>query len=89
MPGTVGRVTASGQLVTGAGVIYAISVVGEGVLAVVTLYDNTAASGRVLWELETASGAPCNLGGLRIAYSKGIYVSVAGGAINSVVVNYG
>jgi len=89
MPGAVGRVTASGQLVTGSGVIYGIGVVGAGGLATVTLYDNTAASGTVLWELETLAEESPQLGGLGIAYSKGIYVSIAGAGSPSVTVNYG
>ena len=88
MPGKTGSANADGQLVTGSGVIYGMVLDAGTAAASVILYDNTAASGTVLWRLSSIANNAVSVGGLSIAFSKGIYVDITGTGAPVVTVNW-
>lgn len=71
---------ATGTLVkTGpAGLYYIISTVTGGAI---TVYDNTAASGTILYTKTLTVGDVIHFGGLGIAAKNGLYVSITGTAV--------
>ena len=83
-------VTASGVVKnTGGGVIYAIHVTKPGTGASsITIYDNTAASGTILWQGDGLNSMGYVFGEPGVASTQGIYVAVAGTTAPTVVVSY-
>ena len=61
-----------------AGLYYIISTVTGGAI---TVYDNTAASGTILYTKTLAVGDVVHFGGLGIAAKVGLYVSISGTAV--------
>ena len=61
-----------------AGLYYIISTVTGGAI---TVYDNTAASGTILFTKTLAVGDVIHFGGLGIAAKSGLYVSITGTAV--------
>ena len=71
------NIAASALVYTGSGKIHSISLAAAGDTATAILYDNTAASGTVIWKLSTAT-TETESAVLDVAFGKGLYVALTG-----------
>lgn len=79
------RITATGQVITGAGIIDAVSLKAGSDTATLTLHDNTAGSSTVLWELTAVTNTTACLSQLNIPYAVGVYATLTGTASSGMV----
>ncbi len=86
-----GTVTATGQLVTGAGHCFGLSMLADGTHAQqATVYDNTSAAGTVVGHLRvSATGVDRFLPvSWKMRFVKGLFASIAGAGTGQVTAFY-
>jgi len=72
------RITATGAVLTGKGILDAIGLKAGSDTATIVLYDNTEASGTILWELSAVANTSSGLSILNITYKVGIFATLTG-----------
>lgn len=81
------QISANGQIAIGNGrILRAVVLTPAAAVSTLILYDNTAASGTILAQLQAAaSGASAVLSDLNVRCSVGIYAAITGAGATAVV----
>ena len=71
--------TASGLIKTGPGQLHSLTIAGTA-NATATIYNNTAGSGTVIWEIRCLANSQASAV-LDVVFSKGAYVDLSGAGV--------